>query len=183
MDCRFCGLCMYLLTRLFWNTSVSSSSSWLRVALSFSTAILSLLGLVSTKTTALLNCFIGMGSTRYTVSCALTSLWDKKADQTFLIWVLNSSVLTSEATCFSISSIALSVFMMYEATYMTQAYAFSKSMLACHASMTGALYSISGNFRGCHKPLKNYTQNYFYTSYHSRQLSGIAIKCPTDLDP
>ena len=68
--------------------SVSSSSSWLRVALSFSIEILSFSGLVSTKTTDLLNIFIGMDSR---LSWALTSLCVKKAEPTFLIWVFNSS--------------------------------------------------------------------------------------------
>ena len=78
-------------------------------------------GLVLTNTTDLLNCFIGMDSNLYTASCALNSLWVRNAEPTFLNWTFNSSVLASAATRLNNSPMDLSVFIMYEATYITQA--------------------------------------------------------------
>ena len=50
-------------------------------------AILSLLGLVSTKITDPLSCFIGMDKSLYTAFCALTSLCVRKLKRV-LIWPL-----------------------------------------------------------------------------------------------
>ena len=86
------------------------------------------------KTTLLLHLHNGIDNTLYTASWALTSRFARNTEPSLLSCCLVLPCSISHAACFKSSPIPFSAFNMYDAIYMTQAYALTTYWISIFAS-------------------------------------------------